>query len=326
MLNRYTTPVSITTTLLIACALTVGIARSEQPAWSKTKTPAAAKHAPEPAEAVAPQPSAPKTQTIVLGDRLATVHLPMEYVFVDAQRAAEFLKKQGGSEEGVLGIIAPADETQDYFVLCRFEDVGYVNDDDAEKLNADDILKSYKEGTEEQNQERKDMNLPPIYVGGWAEKPHYEKASHQMVWAIEVKDEDSASAPVSTVNYNTRILGRRGVLSMNLVTDPSQLPENKLKVAALLDATKFNKGQTYADYIPGKDKSAGYGLAGLILGGGALAAAAKFGIFGALWKWALGLVLVLKKFIILAVVGVGALLSKLFGKKKNDQSGPGLPS
>lgn len=266
-------------------------------------------------------------QTIILGDKLATVNLPPNFIFVEEAPAKEFLKAQGSGGEGVLGIIAPPkDSTEDYFVVCRFEDVGYVNDDDADKLNANDILNSYKEGTKEQNEERQELNLPPIYVGGWAESPHYDKQDHHVIWAIQIKDEDSESAPVAGINYNTRILGRRGVLSMNLVTGPETLERDKKNVAILLANTKFNQGHTYAEYVPGKDKSAGYGIAGLVLGGGAMAAAAKFGVFGALWKWALGLILVMKKFIIIILVGIGGVIAKLFGKKEPQSRNDEPPS
>jgi uncharacterized membrane-anchored protein len=264
--------------------------------------------------------------TIVLGNRLASVNLSPEFVFVDQKEAQKFLKQEGSNTEGVLGIFAPAQESpNDYFVVCRFEDVGYVTDDDAEKLDANRLLADYKDGTKEQNEERAKLNLQPIYVGQWAELPHYNKAAHQVVWALEVKDEDSDTAPVTSINYNTRILGRRGVLSLNLITEPSYLSVNKYKVASLLNATKFNKGELYTDYKPGQDKAAGYGIAGLILGGGAVAAAAKFGLFGALWKWAIGIALVMKKFIIIAIAGIAALsaklvksVRKLFGKVDGD--------
>ena len=255
-----------------------------------------------------------------LGTLLANLDLPAGYIFVNKEEAEKFLKAQGSSPEGILGIIAPADEKKDgsFVVICRFEDVGYVKDDDADKIKPDEILNSYKDGTRDQNEERKQLNLPPIYVGGWAEQPHYKKESHQVIWGIEVKDEDKPEAPVQDINYNTRILGRRGVLSMNLVTSPQDLEANKKKVAQLLDATTFVKSQTYADYNPATDKKAEYGLAGLILGGGAMAAAAKFGVFGALGKWLIGIVLVFKKFAIVAIAGIGALIAKLFGKKNKD--------
>lgn len=268
-----------------------------------------------------------KEQTVILGDKLAVVKLPKEFRFIGPERAIAYLKEQGSSGEGVLGIIAPQkDSPETYFVVCRYEDCGYVTEDDADKINPSDLLNSFKEANKEQNEERIAQKIQPYYVGGWAEPPRYDKASHQMIWAIEVKDVDSAEAPVDTINYNTRMLGRRGVLSMNLVTEPKELDLGKAKVATLLQNVKYNKGQTYAEYVPGTDKAAGYGLAGLILGGGAMAAAAKFGIFGALWKWGLGILLVLKKFIIIGIVGVVAVISKLFKGKGAATAGGGSTS
>ncbi len=260
---------------------------------------------------------------VVMGDNLAAVDIPAGYMFAGKEIAKKFLEEGGSTGEGALGIIFPTPtsdkekEETSFYIISRFEDSGYVHDKDADKINADEILNSYKEGTIEQNKERKELKLEPIYVGGWAEKPKYEKSKHQVVWAIEVKEQDSSTAPVTAINYNTRILGRRGVLSMNLVTDQKDFPENKAKISDLLNKTAFTQGNTYGEYQEGKDKSSGYGLTGLILGGGAMAAAAKMGLLGGLWKWALGLILVGKKFIILIVVGIGALFAKFFGKKEN---------
>jgi uncharacterized membrane-anchored protein len=248
------------------------------------------------------------------------ITLPAGYEWIPEAEARKVLEEDGARGEGLQGIIIPtAKDGNNYFVVCSFDDCGYVSDDDAEKLNANDLLNSYREGAKEQNEVRKDNGMPPIYVGDWAEKPHYDKAKHHVIWGIQVKDEDGASAPVAAVNYNTRILGRRGVLSMNLVTDQDKIELNKTKVATLLNQTTFNKGSAYGDYVKGQDKAAGYGIAGLILGGGAFAAAAKLGLLGGLWKWALGILLVFKKFAVVGIVAIGAIIGKIFGGKKKDE-------
>ncbi|HEY9719234.1 MAG TPA: DUF2167 domain-containing protein [Trichormus sp.] len=255
---------------------------------------------------------------VPLEKNLATINLPDGYIFIEKDYARKLLEQQGDKDDSISGIIVPVTKDGkegDFEVYCSYNECGYVKDDDAGKLNPDEILQSYKDGTESQNEDRKAVNLPPIYVGGWAEKPRYDKAKHQLVWAIQVKDQDSATAPVSTVNYNTRILGRHGALSLNLVTAPDRLDANKSKVATLLNDTTFNSGQTYTDYVPGKDKAAEFGIAGLILGGGALAAAAKFGLFGVLGKYLIGILLVMKKFIFIAIAGAGAFFAKIFKKK-----------
>ncbi len=256
--------------------------------------------------------------TIQLGDK-ATLKLPANFAFINAEEAKSVLKKGGSDVDSVLGIVLPATAQGDSnpsFIICSFDDSGYVKDDDAEKLNPVELLKAYKEGTAEQNEVRKDNGIPPIFVGNWAELPHYNKARHHVVWGLEVKDQDDANAKISGINYNTRILGRKGVLSMNLVSSQEKMPASLKDVASILGATSFVKGQSYEDYKPGQDKEAGYSIGGLILGGGAMAAAAKFGVFGALWKWILAAILICKKFLIVIVVAIGGLFSKLFGKKK----------
>ena len=75
----------------------------------------------------------------------------------------------------------------------------------------------------------------------------------------------------------------------------------------MLDAVEFNEGHRYADYLPGKDKAAAYGLAGLILG----ATAAKAGFF----KVLLAGILAFKKVIIAGVIALGLFLKRLFGGK-----------
>lgn len=214
---------------------------------------------------------------ITLGDNLAYVDLPAGYLFANKELAQKFLEKEGSSTHGVLGIIIPENKNEEddsFSIISSYDDSGYVHDKDANDLKADEILKSCQEGTKQGNERRKELNIPPFYVGGWAEKPQYQKDKHQVVWAIEIKDQDTPQAPVEAINYNTRILGRQGVLSMNLVTSLKKFPENKAKAMELLNKTEFTKGNTYGEYVEGKDKASGYGLTGLILGGGAMAAAA----------------------------------------------------
>ncbi len=275
-------------------------------------------------QAVAPvvAKETPGPASIELGEASAKLQLPAGYLFIDKEEAQKILEHQGSAGKGIVGAIVPSKskDGNNFAVICRFDDCGYVNDDDAAKLNPDEILSSYKDGTKEQNEERKERGIPPIFVGGWAEKPRYEKSKHHVVWAIQSKDSEAADSAVTGVNYNTRILGRLGVLSMNLITDPDKLAENKPKVADLLQKTTFKSGFNYADYKPGKDKSAGFGIAGLILGGGAMAAAAKLGLFGWLWKWGLGLFLVFKKFAIVGIIAGVAMVKKFFKKSKGDST------
>ena len=69
----------------------------------------------------------------------------------------------------------------------------------------------------------------------------------------------------------------------------------------------FNAGNRYADYKPGTDKVAAYGLAALVAGG----IAAKAGLF----KGLIVALIALKKFVIIGVIAAVALVKKLLSRK-----------
>ena len=69
----------------------------------------------------------------------------------------------------------------------------------------------------------------------------------------------------------------------------------------------FNDGHRYADFTPGVDKIAAYGIGALIAG----KVLVKVGFF----KILLGFILGAKKLAIPAIIALGAILRKLFKKK-----------
>lgn len=72
------------------------------------------------------------------------------------------------------------------------------------------LLDSMREGTEEGNKRRKELGVPALHVTGWFEEPHYEAASHNLVWALSAQDDNGEKV----VNYNMRVLGREGYMSI----------------------------------------------------------------------------------------------------------------
>jgi uncharacterized membrane-anchored protein len=138
---------------------------------------------------------------------------------------------------------------------------------------------------------------------GWEQPPKYDETTHNLEWCIRGTSEGQA-----ILNYNTRLLGRRGVMEVVLIVDPEKLPETMPQFRNVLANYSFQTGQTYAEYRPG-DKVAKYGLAALVLGGAAVGAA-KLGLFTSL-------ILLFKKafkLVIVAIVAIIASIKKLFGK------------
>jgi uncharacterized membrane-anchored protein len=253
-----------------------------------------------------------RTGTIDVGDGLATLRLPDGFRFIGPEGSKRLLVDAWGNPadvaEDVLGMLVPSAVSplaeEGWGIVITFDDDGYVDDEDAGSIDYTKMLREMQESAREANEERKAQGFDPVTLVGWAEPPHYDAAAHKLYWAKELAFGD---AETNTLNYNIRILGRRGVLVLNAVSQMGQLDEIRSSSQALLPAVEFNDGHRYTDYLPGTDKAATYGLAGLIAGG----AAAKTGLFKALW---LGL-LASKKLLAGLVVGAAAFAKKLFSPK-----------
>jgi len=225
---------------------------------------------------------------------IAELQVPDGFVFTGPKGAQKLLETMGNPTSGTeLGFLAPTSLV--WFVVFQFSDTGYVKDDDRDKLNADKLLKVIQQGTEEANKYREKMGAAPLHITGWEIPPRYNEQTHNLEWAIRGESEGK---PV--VNYNTRLLGRKGVMKVNLVISPDELTATLPTYQTLLNDYSYKAGERYAEYREG-DKLAKYGLAALITAGGA-AVAVKTGLFA-------GLILLIKKAWKLVIVAVAAIVA-----------------
>jgi uncharacterized membrane-anchored protein len=239
--------------------------------------------------------------TATLGDEVATVGVPPDYVFADAADTRKLMESMGNSVDNTeVGMISPAGE--DWFLIFEYNPDGYVKDDDRDQIDKDAILDSYKKGTEEGNKRRREMGAPGLHITGWFEEPHYDPRTNNLVWALQARDDNGGEV----VNYNVRVLGREGYMSVTLVDDPSKIAANKPRAEKILSSVAYAKGKTYAEWRPG-DKVAQYGLAALVAGG-AGAAATKMGLFAVLGKF----LAKAGKAVVLLFIAVGVGLKKLW--------------
>ena len=248
---------------------------------------------------------------ISLRGGLAKLSVPKEFNYLGPDDAETVLVKLWGNpprDTKPLGLLIPADMTpvssNVWVVTIAYSEDGYVKDDEAAKINYDDLLKQMQKGIAENNQARREHGYPPITLVGWAAPPHYDAASHKLYWAKNLKFGDE---PANTLNYSIRMLGRKGVLEFNAVASLEQLGEIDKQTPQILEMVDFQQGNRYADFDPKTDKVAEYGIAALVAGG-ALAAAAKFGLLKGLWVF----ILAAKKFIIIGVIAAFALVKKFF--------------
>jgi uncharacterized membrane-anchored protein len=250
---------------------------------------------------------------IALKDQ-AIIHLPKGFVFIPQPEAGKLSESWGNSNSSnLVGLIfSDNDKEDDYMVVVKYFPEGYIKDDDAKNWDTKELFNSLKEGTEKSNQERVKKGIPELEIVGWVQEPQYNAEKKQMVWAMAAKHKGAEVSPdKQSINYNTYILGREGYLTMNLVTRLDKVDLYKPASARLLDSTEFVAGKKYTDFNSTTDKVAEYGLAALVAG----VAVKKIGFFALIAAFALKWI----KLLIVAVVGLGALARKLWGKKKKEE-------
>jgi uncharacterized membrane-anchored protein len=255
-----------------------------------------------------------QTGAIHLANDLATVTLAEDYRYLDPAQADVVLQTLWGNPPGMqtLGMIFPKDvnpaDSTSWGIVIEFEEEGYIKDKDAEKINYDNLLKKMQKSIHESNKEREKAGYEPIELVGWAEHPYYDRASKKLFWGKEL---EFGSRPDHTLNYDIRVLGRKGYLVMKAVASMSQLEQIKPSMQQVLGMVAFNPGNRYEDFKPGSDKVAAYGIAALVAGG----VLAKVGFF----KLLIVGIIALKKFLIIGIIAVIAGVKGLFGKKKKEQ-------
>lgn len=260
-----------------------------------------------------------QTGDVTVGDGLAVLHLGTSFRYLGPEDTEKVLVDVWGNPPGTprLGMIVPADvspvdQKRGWGVLVTYTEEGYVDDDDAEDIDYDELLASMQESTGAENEERVRQGYERVHVVGWAEPPHYDSARNSLYWAMEL---DFEGTPEHTLNYSIRVLGRRGVLELNAVSVMSRLAEIKPEMEKIFPLVEYQPGHRYADFNPDVDEVAAYGVGALIAG----KAAAKVGLWAALVKF----LIAAKKILIIGGIALFAGLAKLFGmRRKREEEAP----
>jgi uncharacterized membrane-anchored protein len=261
----------------------------------------------------------PQTGDIRIPGANAVLHLGEDYYFLPADEARLVLTEGWDNPPeattGVLGMVFPAGRTfadDTWGAVVTFQPTGYVSDSDAAETDYGELLTQMQAGDASVNAERSRLGYPAQHLVGWAQTPVYDSRTHSVVWARNIQFE---GVPENTLNYDIRMLGRRGVLSLNMVAVMSKLGETRQAAQRFAAAAAFAPGERYADFQPGTDAVSEYGVAGLIAAGAGVAVAKKVGLIALILAFG-------KKFIILIIAGIallGGLIRRMFGRKEEEE-------
>lgn len=267
-----------------------------------------------------------QTGAVLIADGKVQLVVPQSHYFLGKEDSRRVLvdvwRNPPEAAQGIEGMLFEdgANPAVDAWgAVIEYHTDGYVSDSDANSTNYTELLHQMQQDVQSRNADRHAHGYPEITLVGWAEPPHYDGQTHKAYWARELAFSDSQQ---HGLNYDIRVLGRGGVLSVNFIAGMSDLPAIRAAAPAVMAIPTFTQGNRYADYQSGVDPKASYGIAGLIAGGAAVAIAQKTGL--------LALLLVLaKKFFVVIIAGLaamGSFLRKLFGgkDKANITTGSGI--
>ncbi|HVZ29099.1 MAG TPA: DUF2167 domain-containing protein [Asticcacaulis sp.] len=256
----------------------------------------------------------PRGGNVRINEADATLNLGDRYYFLDKAEAKKVIVEAWGNPpsqaEDVLGLVVPAGKTpfNDWGAVVTYEKTDYVSDSDAATANYDSYISEIQTGEAGENKQRQKDGYVTTHLVGWAQPPSYDKGHHYLIWARDIQ---FGGQDVDTLNYDIRILGRRGVLSLNMVATMPELPSIRTQAEQLAAAGNYNSGARYEDYKKG-DAKAAYGLAGLVAAGLGLAVAKKLGLLAVILAFGKKIIV----FVLAGLAAIGRWFSSLFGGKK----------
>lgn len=253
-----------------------------------------------------------QTGEVKLDNGVATLNIPTGFKFLDAEQSARVLVDHWGNPDalGTLGMIFPESDgvlsEGGFAFVVSYEEMGFVEDGDADDIDYDEMMAEFKKEDVTDNEQRALRAFPPVYTIGWAAPPFYDKDKKVLHWAKELQFGDSAET--NTLNYNVRVLGRKGVLQLNAVSTMEELENVKANIPGVLAMAQFNDGFRYDQFDDNTDQVAALTVGGLVAG----KVLAKVGLFAFFGKFI--------KIILIAVAAGGAMLWRfLSGRKKKNE-------
>ena len=206
---------------------------------------------------------------ISVGDGIATLDVGEGYYYLGPKDARFVLTEIWGNppDDSTLGLLLPADITplhdDGWAVEISYDEIGHVSHEDAEGYDYDALLDTMRDDNKSANEWRTQYGYPELELMGWAEPPHYDKEGRKLFWAKDIRFKGSKE---HTLNFNIRILGRKGVLVEKVIAGMNELDRVNRDLPDILAMTNFTDGNRYDDFKPSMDKVAAIGIGGLIAG------------------------------------------------------------
>ena len=140
--------------------------------------------------------------TVDIGN-YAQITIPVGFQFTGRQGSIAWNQLTQNPPDETVGILMPTADDRDWFLAFQFDDIGYVSDDEKADLDADAILESLQQGTEQSNQFRRSQGWSAIHLSGWIVPPKYDAVTNNLVWSTKLHDDTGGES----ANHNIVLAG-----------------------------------------------------------------------------------------------------------------------
>lgn len=251
----------------------------------------------------------PEGKIIPLGE-MGQIKVPKGFKFLNAKQSKQVLEDIWGNPPSneTLGMLfetngSPVDSVNSWAFVIQYDGIGYVKDEDADDVDYQELMTDMKKETSETNAERSRLGYPTVDLVGWASTPFYDKDRKTLHWAKNLK---FSGEETNTLNYDVRVLGRKGLFSLNAVGSIDNLPHIKSKINDVIASVEFSQGNRYQDFDSNIDEIAAVGIGGLVAGK-VLAKVGFFALIAKFWKLIVG-----------GLIVAGGAIRKLFTGRNED--------
>lgn len=206
---------------------------------------------------------------------VAEVRVPRGYSFLSGEQARRYLANGGYTVSGnEAGLVARAGTG--WYAVFEYDACGHVTEEDQDTFDGEALLLAMRQTVQVNNWERRRRGWPLSRIGGWVGMPRYDPVGRRLEWALE-----GTWAGQAGIQYNTDFLGRKGVMRVSVIANPTRLSRIVPEYRRLLEGFRYLPGFGYADYRVGEPVARG-GLTGLLVGPTAVVAV-RSGVL--VWPW-----------------------------------------
>lgn len=210
-----------------------------------------------------------KRGSVAVLDGAATLEIGPGYYFLDANDARPILERFWGSPPNpdLVGAIFPIEKTpvdgESWVAEVAFNPMGRVAEEGFDDVDAAILMAQMQQELRDYNPDRQRLGYAASELVGWIDPPIYDAAAKRLRWSTETTIEGQS---LNTLNAESRLLGRRGVLAISLTSSAAQRDALQRAATDLATIATFAPGHAHADFDAGADNEAEFNLAELIVG------------------------------------------------------------